>query len=235
MKNTKITISLLVIVLTLAYSAIPLFASSKEKEYAEKLGQTLNAIFTPDDIKVTINGKYAWIETVGAKIDHIRIEKIIFKAKLKDELDKLLQDKPEDAIEFAEGELILLEKDVNNYFIKEDVKDFKDLSFDFTKDGFKGKGAYMGDFTLGLKVNIGTTGNLALEKDGIYFRNTDLYIVNVKQPREISSLIINKINPLLNFKDIPFPVKFKELKMTEEAIILTSFPQKIVNGATWQK
>ena len=52
------------------------------------------------------------------------------------------------------------------------------------------------------------------------------------QPQAITDQIIKRVNPLVEFKEIPFPVTFKIITMNETEAKMTGFPQKFKGGVT---
>ena len=234
----RITAFTLMTLLVFSLPATALAEKTEEYEYAEAVGSLISILFTPEQTEVTVQGKSAWIKATGAKLDNIRAEKIIFRANFKEDVKKTVKNrKPEEIlknIDFAEGELVIFEKDINSFFAGEEIKGFTNLSFDFTPSGYRAKGDYKSDFTFGRSLHLEVTGNLAPMSDGIYFAGTDIYINGSKQPGKLSEIIISTINPLLSYKDIPFKIEFKEIKMDDNSITATSDPKMIDGGSTWK-
>lgn len=236
-----------IVVMVLLFLAIlhssPVSAGEKEKRTAEEIGSLLVSLFHPDSIivKISNGGSFAWVETSGASIDGIRIDKMKLMAMLKS-FPKTIQseDKYELAnlIHMSYGEAHLREKDVNDYFLRGvDTSGFSNLKFDFTPQGFKANGLFSAKFIFDIRIRLSAKGVLGLREDGVYLENTSIFVEGIKQPETLTNMIIGKVNPLLPFNKIPFPVSFKKITMTETEAIMTSNPQPFDEGElwTWQK
>ena len=218
------------------------FASSEEHRVAEQLGRMLIEQFQPEALDLTISngGSFVYGEATGARIEGMRVDKIIVEAMLKAVPPEIsLEKKYElaDMIYYSKGTVVLLEKDVNHYFVSsfDDVKGFTKLKCDFSPNGFTASGTFTAKFIITLSVNLKATGVMALHRDGIYLENTKFFISGVKQPDALANQIVKEINPLLEFKeDIPFPVSIKTLKMTDDRIVATGGPKRSFEGENWR-
>lgn len=229
---------MLAAVLALLSACLPVFAASAtDARKAEEIGYLLDAKFAPQSLSVTVDGTRAFAVMGGAKLGGIRVDEMKLDAILKDQasaaggLDKLAS-----LIKESVGEITLLEKDVNDYF-KSGVstRGFSELAFDFKPSGFQAEGVFEAQMLMNLKLHLQALGNLALRSDGIYIDNVSIFAEGVKQPDMIVNLITGKINPLLPFSDIPFPVSFKRLKMTDKSVLLTGMTGKAPVGSVWRK
>lgn len=214
-------------------------AGEQEKRLAEEIGTMLVTLFQPDSITVKISngGSFAWAETEGANIDGIRIDKMKLMAMLRDIPKKVgTENKYELAnlIHMSYGELHLKEKDVNNYFLSGiDTRGFSNLHFDFSPNGFKANGLFSAKFIFNIRIRLSAQGVLGLREDGVYLEDTSIFVEGVKQPDSLTKMIIGRVNPLLPFKKIPFPVYFKKITMTDSEAILTSEQKPFTFGESW--
>lgn len=213
--------------------------AATENEQAAAMGEMLVRLFTPESIEVTISngGSFAWVEAKGAIIDKMRIDKLKLRAMIKDVKDPTDKEDKYDLaklILMSNGELTLLEKDVNDLF-KGDIetKGFSNLVFDFRPSGFKAKGLFMAKFIFAIRIRLRAEGILALHDDGVYIENIEIFTEGVHQPDGLVKMVKARINPLLSFDKIPFPIEFKKLTMTDDAIILTGFPERFTGGVVW--
>lgn len=217
-------------------------ASDDERRVADQLGKMLVEQFKPETLELTISngGSFIYGEATGALIENMRVDKIIVEAMLKAVPQEIsLEKKYElaDMIYFSKDTVILLEKDVNKFFVSnfDDVKGFTNLKCDFSPNGFTASGTFTAKFILTLSVNLKATGVMTLHRDGIYLENTSFFISGVKQPDSLTKQILKEINPLLEFKeDIPFPVTIKSIKMTDDRVIATGNPKRSFEGETWR-
>lgn len=229
----------ILISLVILSSGQAVFAGEHEKEIAKQVGTQLVNLFQPDAVSVTISngGSFAWAEATGAVIDNIRMENMKLSAMLR-EIPKEVKsgDKYELArlVMMSEGEAVLLEKDVNAYFQKGiDTSGFSNLKFDFSPEGFKASGMFSAKFIFNIRIRLSAEGKLGLEPDGIYLKDSSIFIEGVKQPDSLTNMIVGRVNPLLPFSKIPFPVKFRNIKMTDTSAVITSDLRPFQNGETW--
>lgn len=206
---------------------------------SETIGKNIAAVFRPESAAVTVKNQTAWIEINGAIIDGIRIEKMKLLAILQNisardgstgSVSYLAQ-----MIKSSKGEVVLTEKDVNDYFNKnENPEGFSDLQFDFKKEGFTALGKFRTWIIIDIELPISAKGVLGLHNDGVYLENTVIKVEGMGQPEILTNMILSKLNPLLEFKDIPFPVTFEKITMTEKAAIMTGEPKKFKGGDIWK-
>lgn len=225
--------------LLIALFVLPIAAkgASNEQKIANEIGEQLyDLLKRPDNLKVTVNNRSIWVDVKGAEMDGVRVESVKIRAELKDKVSSYNKEKPAESIESSKGEIILLEKDVNDYFSKTaKVKGFSELNFDFSPKGFTAKGKYSAEFLLNLLVDISASGRLGIENDSVFLKDTLLYIQGISATESISQMIVNKINPLLTFEKIPFPITFNEIVMSDLSATMTAHPKPLLTGSTWSK
>lgn len=233
-----------VIICALALALIPAaqsLAGKREAAAAREIGNLVRTELTPERAEVTVadGGKKAWIECTGACISGIRIESMKLEAELAALPDKI---QSSDGIELSRcitssrGEIALRERDVNDYFASgNSAGGFSELSFKFSPRGYHAEGKFEADIKI-IKINLDlkADGGLGLKADGVYLENTAIYAEGMKQPESITKLVINRINPLLPFSKIPFPVSFSRITMSDGKALLTGDPKKIAGGSVWQ-
>ena len=212
----------------------------EQTEVAELIGKNIVAEFRPEAAAIKVKNKTAWIEVTGGIIDGIRIEKM----KLLAELDETTFNENElessslflaKMIKSSTGEVVLAEKDVNDYFKKNENPDgFSNLQFNFKPVGFTATGNFITKIIIEIDLPLYAKGTLGLHEDGVYLDKTTITVKGLNQPEALTNLLISKINPLLEFKDIPFPVTFEKIKMTEKAAIMTGEPKEFKGGTKWQ-
>jgi hypothetical protein len=234
-KNITMILSFLFIssILGLPAQAVP------KKILPESIGRNIASEFRPESAVVRIKGLTAWIEINGGTIDGIRIDKMKLLALLQevsapdgsvDSASYLSQ-----MIKSSKGEVVLTEKDVNDYFKKNDNPEgFSDLQFDFKREGFTASGKFRTKIIIDLELPISANGVLGLRDDGVYLENTVIKVEGMSQPEFLTNMILSKLNPLLEFKDIPFPVTFEKIIMTDNAAIMTGEPKEFKDGETWK-
>lgn len=215
-------------------------SAAGEDRKAREIGSRLVELFTPESLKITISdgGSFAWIEAKGAVIDKMRIDDLKLRALIKNDgerIDPNDKDALAKQILMSRGELTLLEKDVNKLFTGDiETKGFSKLAFDFRPKGFKAQGIFTAQFLFTIRINLRAEGNLALQPDGVYIENVKIFTEGVQTPDGLVKMVTDRINPLLSFEKVPFPTEFKEVVMTDDAAILTGYPEPFEGGKNWE-
>lgn len=214
-------------------------AGTAEADAARKIGEALKNEFSPDRVGVTVadGGRRAWAECGGARISGIRIKEIKIDAAIDPEAMKKAGTGEEimGCIESSKGEITLSERDVNDYFAKGGgASGFSGLAFDFTPKGYMAEGRFEAELLV-LKINLDlkAEGKLALKSDGVYLSDTVIYAEGARQSDAITKLVTDRVNPLLSFSEIPFPVEFSRLSMTGDAVTMSGNPGKAERGESW--
>lgn len=214
-------------------------AGTAEADAARKIGEALRNEFSPDRVSVTVSndGKRAWAECVGAVISGIKIKEIKLDAAIDPEAMKSAETGEEiiSCIESSKGEITLSERDVNEYFASgEAASGFSGLAFDFTPKGYKAKGRFEAELlVLKLDLDLKAEGKLGLKSDGVYLEDTVIYAEGARQSDTITELVTDRVNPLLSFSEIPFPVEFSRIRMTNDAVTMSGNPGKAKTGESW--
>lgn len=214
-------------------------AGTAEADAARKIGEALRNEFSPNRVSVTVSndGKRAWAECAGAVISGIKIKEIKLDAAIDPEAMKSAETGEEiiSCIESSKGEITLAERDVNEYFASgEAASGFSGLAFDFTPKGYKAKGRFEAElFVLKLDLDLKAEGKLGLKSDGVYLEDTVIYAEGARQSDTITELVTDRVNPLLSFSEIPFPVEFSRIRMTNDAVTMSGNPGKAKTGESW--
>ena len=214
------------------------YAGTAGNAAAERIGEALIKAFSPERVSITVaeDGGRAWAECESAKIAGIRIKSV----KLDAEIDREQLKNTASGIDImgciknSKGEITLAERDVNDFFSNSAAGGFSSLVFDFTPNGYKAAGHFKADLLmLQLDLDLQAEGKLGIESDGVYLEDTVIYAEGSRQSEMITDLVIEKINPLLPFSAIPFPVEFNSIIMTEEEVTLSGAPESPGEGETW--
>jgi hypothetical protein len=214
-------------------------ANVSDADMARHIASLLGENFSPDSLAVTVKESRAYAEMRGVVISGIRIDSMKLNALLTNK-DSVLSDDVDSLaslIGYSKGELVLLEDDVNAYFDANEKNGFTKLRFDFSPSGFKANGLFSADFIFMLRIRLAANGNLGLKPDGVYLENVAIYVENIKQPDALTSQIISRVNPLLEFSDIPFKVEFDTVVMDDSSAKMSGEPAKITGGSTavWKR
>lgn len=214
-------------------------AGTDEADAARKIGEALKNEFSPDRVSVTVaeGGRRAWAECDGARISGIKIKEIKIDAAIDPEAVKKAGTGEEimGGIKSSKGEITLAERDVNEYFADGGgASGFSGLTFDFTPKGYKAKGRFEAELlVLKIDLDLKAEGKLELKDDGVYLSDTVIYAEGARQSDTITELVTERVNPLLSFSDIPFPVEFSRLSMTGDAVTMSGNPEKAGRGESW--
>ncbi|MDR1019773.1 MAG: DUF2993 domain-containing protein [Synergistaceae bacterium] len=212
----------------------PAHAGVTDSEMASHMAYLLGERFYPDSLSVTVKESRAYAEMRGVTLSGIRIDSmrldalLAYKdAALSDDVDSLAS-----LIGYSKGELILLEDDVNAYFDENEQRGFSKLRFDFSPTGFKANGVFSAEFIFTLRIRLEARGVLELKRDGVYLEDVAIYVENIKQPDSLTKKIVSRVNPLLEFSDIPFKVKFDTMTMSDSSAKMSGSPEKMADGST---
>lgn len=244
--NTTIKAILLrtfiLLLIVAVFSAFPRISAAQER-IEEKVGKLLVNEFDPERITVqaTGGGSFLYAKVTGLVIEGVRIESVSLYAMMKEppnninEGDKDVKYKLADLIHYSRGEVILLEKDFKDYTSKEieDVKGFKNLDCDFSKNGIRVSGSYTATFLFTFNIRMEVISKLAFNDSGLNLTETTLYVAGVKQPEYITSQLIQRINPLIAKEKIPFPVRITDINFKEDRIVITGNPKPLKDANVW--
>jgi hypothetical protein len=209
-------------------------ANVSDSDMARHIAALLGESFSPDSLSVTVKESRAYAEMRGVVMSGIRIDSMRLNALLTNK-DSVLSDDVDSLVSLiglSKGEIILLEDDVNAYFDANEKNGFSKLRFDFTPSGFKANGIFSADFIFTLRIRLAANGILGLKPDGVYLENVAIYVENIKQPDALTSQIISRVNPLLEFSDIPFKVEFDTIVMDDSSAKMSGSPAAITGGST---
>lgn len=217
--------------------------SAAQERIEEKVGKLLVNEFDPERITVqaTGGGSFLYANVTGMVIEGVRIESVSLYAMMKEppnnikEGDKDVKYKLADLIHYSRGEVVLLEKDFKDYTSKEieDIKGFKNLDCDFSKNGIRVSGSYTATFLFTFNIRMEVLSRLAFNDNGLNLTETSLYVAGVKQPEYITSQLIQRINPLIAKEKIPFPVRITDIKFKEDRIVITGNPKPLKDANVW--
>jgi hypothetical protein len=212
-------------------------AAVSDMQMAQHIASLLGEKFSPESVTVTVRESRAFAEMKGAVLSEIRIDTMRLDALLTN-LDQPLSDDAESLaslIGYSRGEIALLESDVNDYFNDNDTRGFSNLVFDFEPGGFRANGIFSATFLFTIRIRLAATGTLALGSDGVYLDNVKIYTEGVKQPDMLTSQVLSRVNPLIEWSSIPFKVEFKEISIDDEAARMTGYPRPIEGAAfVWE-
>lgn len=239
MTNARHFLAALLALLVFALPCWAAPAQPTDAEVAAHMARLLGEEFEPDSVTVTVKESAAYAEMRGAEVSNIRIDTMRLEALLTGRDKPLTNDARALAslIGFSRGEILLTEKDVNAYFAGNDIRGFSNLKFDFSPKGFRAEGLFSADFIFTLRIRLAAEGVLALKPDGVHLDKVAIYVERMKQPELLTKQIIARVNPLLEWSDIPFKVEFKTISMDENAARMTGNPKKFPGGSTaeWKK
>jgi hypothetical protein len=210
----------------------PAWGEVSDEGMAGHIASLLGGKFSPESLEVTVNQSRAYAEMRGVilsgiRIDTMRLDALLtnYDGALDSDVDALAS-----LIGYSKGEIVLLERDVNNYFANNDTKGFSNLAFNFKPNGFRADGIFSADFLFKLRIRLAAEGLLGLQSDGLYLEDVSIYVEKIRQPGALTDQIVNRVNPLLEWSDIPFKVEFRTVTMDDEAARLTGGPEMLEDG-----
>ncbi|MDR3321184.1 MAG: DUF2993 domain-containing protein [Synergistaceae bacterium] len=232
LKRSRVISRLFVLAVLCALVCGPAWAEVSDEKMASHIATLLGGKFTPESLEVTVNQSCAYAEMRGVVLSGIRIDTMRLDALLTNDNGALGSDVDSLAslIGYSKGEIVLLERDVNNYFANNNTKGFSNLVFNFTPKGFRADGIFSADFLFTLRVRLAAEGVLGLRSEGLYLEDVSIYVEKIKQPSALTNQIVNRVNPLLKWSDIPFKVEFRTVTIDDEATRMTGGPERLESG-----
>lgn len=234
----KFLFFMLLLLSVFVFSA-PLAADEAEKNAAAGIGMLLSRDLAPESVEVTAadGGKTAWIIVKGTRIAGVRIDEMKLLARLKSAPKNAAAAGKRALAELVEssvGEIVLQEKDVNDYYKNgAATSGFSGLTFDFRPQGFKAEGDFELQLLMNMKLHLAAEGRLGVRQDGLCLEDVVIYAAGLRQPDGLARYITDKINPLLPFSSIPFPVTLTRVTMTDAAAVVTGGPTPLQRGERW--
>jgi len=210
-----------------------------DQEMANSLADKLGSEFSPDSLAVTVDGSHAYAEAhgvvlSGVRLDTLRLEAILSASELPE--DEALESLAS-IIAYSWGEIVILEEDINRYFKANETRGFSNLDVKFAPGGFKAGGVYSAKFLFTLRMKLAAIGSFALKPDGVYIEDAAIFVEGMRQPGFLVNEVMERVNPLIKWSEIPFKITFKTIYMDERSATMTGGPRKFEEGATavWEK
>ncbi|MDR0654452.1 MAG: hypothetical protein LBG12_14265, partial [Synergistaceae bacterium] len=205
-------------------------------EMATALAEKLGGEFNPESLSVKVLGNRAYAEAGGVFLSGVRVDKLKIEAMLiSSEIPDGDAGSLTSIIGYSWGEVTLLAGDVNDYFRENESRGFSDLKVEFSPDGFKASGVFTTSLLFTFRIMISASGKFGLRQDGVYIEDAMVYIQNVRQPGFLVKEVMERANPLLEWREIPFRVVFKTIAMTEHSVTMSGAPRDFDGGVsvTW--
>ncbi len=212
---------------------------------AALLRAALERKFSPESMEVRLEGgpdaggfvKKAVVRAKGAVIDRLRVESLVMEAadlqfNPPEEWEKKLEVK-------SAGETrsrgVILEKDINAAMtasLKGD-KRWKSIRMDLSPRQIKAVGVYETYFIFKLHLVVKLTGILAASPDGkqIFIRDYKLNVSGLTMPEGLTQDVIEKVQPIIDFRESVFPVSVKKIVMDDTSIAFVSDPPPAAPGS----
>jgi hypothetical protein len=203
---------------------------------ATALAEKLGGEFNPESLSVKVLGNRAYAEAGGVFLSGVRVDKLKIEAMLiSSEIPDGDAGSLTSIIGYSWGEVTLLAGDVNDYFRENESRGFSDLKVEFSPDGFKASGVFTTSLLFTFRIMISASGKFGLRQDGVYIEDAMVYIQNVRQPGFLVKEVMERANPLLEWREIPFRVVFKTIAMTEHSVTMSGAPRDFDGGVsvTW--
>ncbi len=213
-------------------------APQSEADRAALLKAALEKKFSPQSMEVRLEGgpdakgfvKKAAVRAKGAVIDKLRVESLVMEASdlqfnPPEEWEKHLEVK---SAGDTRSRGVILETDINAA-MKESVKGdrkWKSIRMDLSPTQIKAVGVYETHFLFKLHLVVKLTGKLAASPDGkqIFIRDYKLNVSGLTMPQGLTEDVIEKVQPIIDFRESVFPVSVKKIVMDETSISFVSDP-----------
>jgi hypothetical protein len=118
----------------------------------------------------------------------------------------------------------VLEKDLNDFLLGATLTgggaEWKDLRFDLRPGGFSASARFASGV---VSARVVVESDLEIEdRDRLRMRNYRISVNNAETDMAMILEAIEKAQPLLDFRDFPFPVRLRELTVDEDALVLAT-------------
>ncbi|WP_300522731.1 DUF2993 domain-containing protein [Aminiphilus sp.] len=118
----------------------------------------------------------------------------------------------------------VLEKDLNDFLLGATLTgggaEWKDLRFDLRPGGFSASARFASGV---VSARVVVESHLEIEdRDRLRMRNYRVSVNNAETDMAMILEAIEKAQPLLDFRDFPFPVRLRELTVDEDALVLAT-------------
>lgn len=215
---------------------------SADEERASQLKAALGKKFAPEWMEVSIEGgpdekgfvKKASVRAKGAVIDKLRVDSLVMEAadiQFNDPADWDRKLKVRSA-GLTKSRGVILERDINAAMVKSLSRDkkWKSISMDLSPQRIKAVGVYETHFLFKLRFLVKLTGILAASPDGkqIYIRDYKINVSGMTMPQGLTEDVIEKVQPIIDFRESVFPVSVKKIVMDDESISFVSDPPPAV-------
>ncbi len=216
-------------------------APQPDEGRAALLKAALERKFSPQSMEVRLEGgpdakgfvKRAVVRAKGAVIDRLRVENLVMEASdlqfnPPEEWEKKLEVK---SAGDTRSRGVILEKDINAAMaesVKGDKK-WKSIRMDLSPRQIKAVGVYETYFLFKLHLVVKLTGRLDASPDGkqIFIRDYRLNVSGFSMPQGLTEDVIEKVQPIIDFRESVFPVSVKKIVMDENSISFVSDPPPV--------
>lgn len=118
----------------------------------------------------------------------------------------------------------VLEKDLNDFLLGATLTgggaEWRDLRFDLRPGGFSASARFASGV---VSARVVVESDLEIEdRDRLRMRNYRISVNNAETDMAMILEAIEKAQPLLDFRDFPFPVRLRELTVDEDALVLAT-------------
>lgn len=118
----------------------------------------------------------------------------------------------------------VLEKDLNDFLLGATLTgggaEWRDLRFDLRPGGFSASARFASGV---VSARVVVESELEIEdRDRLRMRNYRISVNNAETDMAMILEAIEKAQPLLDFRDFPFPVRLRELTVDEDALVLAT-------------
>jgi hypothetical protein len=118
----------------------------------------------------------------------------------------------------------VLEKDLNDFLLGATLTgggaEWKDLCFDLRPGGFSASARFASGV---ISARVVVESDLEIEdRDRLRMRNYRISVNNAETDMAMILEAIEKAQPLLDFREFPFPVRLRELAVDEDALVLAT-------------
>lgn len=213
----------------------------------DELGNAMVREFSPDCLVFTSaepigdDGftSHLHLAVEGGKIDKLRIDEISVEAfNVRFNPPEMWQEKLRlEAVDEVRLAARITEKDINAALLGTELDEhWKNVHIDLRPKEIVAIGVYQQSFIFKFRFLLKLAGELEIvDGNKVYLTNYRFYANGFRISQETTDKIVEEIQPILDLTNFVFPAKLKEIRLSEEELLLYSDPppSEISGGVVW--
>jgi hypothetical protein len=213
----------------------------------DELGKAMVREFSPDCLVFTSAEPigddgftpHLHLAVKGGMIDKLRVDEISVEAfSVRFNSPEMWHEKLRlEAVDEVRLAARITEKDINAALLGTELDEhWKNVRIDLRPEEIVAVGVYQQSFIFKFRFLLKLAGGLeVVDGNKVYLTNYQFYANGFRVSQETTDKIVEKIQPILDLSKFIFPAKLKEIRLSEEELLLYSDPppSEISGGIVW--